>query len=289
MTGSRPGETLTGAPDALARKASAENFPVAARFLPRAIREDLMAVYGFARFVDDLGDELPGGPEARLRALDEAEGQLDRAATGQASHPVFTRLAPVVNSGRVPLQAFRDLIEANRLDQSVSTYTTFDDLLGYCRLSANPVGRIVLGLAGLGGDSEAVRLSDDVCSALQVIEHLQDVKENAVQGRVYLPEKDLAEFGVDRSELFGTSASPALRRLVAFEASRAGGLLRSGAPLTRRLHGLWRFAVAGYAGGGLAQLQAIERAAYDVLAKPAKATRARVAISSLRLFLGRQV
>lgn len=288
MTGSRHGGTLTGDSAALARKASAENFPVAARFLPRSIRDDLTAVYGFARFVDDLGDELPGGPDARLRALDEAESELELAAAGRASHPVFSRLGPLLTSGRVPLQPFRDLVEANRLDQSVSTYATFEDLIGYCKLSANPIGRVVLALAGLGEDAAALGLSDDVCTALQVIEHLQDVQEDASRGRVYLPEKDLAEFGVAPDDLSGASATPALRRLVAFEASRARTLLRSGVPLTRKLRGVWKLAVAGYTGGGFAQLEALEASAYDVLSRPVKAPGRTVALSSARLLVERQ-
>jgi squalene synthase HpnC len=276
---------LSVEPALLASKARAENFPVAARLLPASMREELTAVYGFARFVDDLGDELPGTEES-LAALDEASAELDRAFRGFATHPVFVRLMPILRRHAMSEEPFRALIEANRQDQSVTRYETFDDLLGYCKLSANPVGRIVLTLAGSGADPKAAKLSDDVCSALQVIEHLQDVQEDAIRGRVYLPRADMRRFGVTEDELVDRSASPRLRHLVAFETTRAKAMLESAPSLLRRLRGPWRVAVAGYAGGGLAQTRAIECAGYDVLERPVKATKASVALSSARLLVG---
>ena len=263
----------------LEAKSTAENFPVALRVLPRERREELMAVYGFARFVDDLGDELPGGAEARLAALELAEDELGRAFDGTATHPVFERLTPVIRRRRLDRQPLSDLIEANRRDQETTRYESFADLLGYCALSANPVGRLVLALAGCADDERAIALSDDVCSGLQIVEHLQDVAEDAARGRIYLPLEDLRAFGVEEPELTlagpGRTTPPAVRRLVAFEAARARELLRSSAALAARLPGTWRLAVAGYGGGGLAQVAALERAAYDVLGetRPIRATK----------------
>lgn len=268
-------------------RASSENFPVAFRLLPRQDREDLLAIYGFARLVDDLGDELPGGAAVRLAALDEVEAELDRALAGSASHPVLARLAPVLVRRRLERQPFADLIEANRRDQEQLSYDTWDDLLGYCRLSADPVGRMVLGLAGRAEDAKAVQLSDQVCTALQVLEHLQDVAEDASRGRVYLPAEERAAFGVSEAELTAPTASPALRRLVAFELARVAALLDAAPVLVRSLSGSWRLAVAGFAGGGRAQVEAIERASYDVLSppRPVQAGKAAVARHSLRLLL----
>jgi squalene synthase HpnC len=262
-------------------KAVGENFPVALRVLPRVAREELTAIYGFARLVDDLGDELDGGPGARLAALQLAADELDRAFSGTAEHPVFAALTPVIRAHGLPRRPFADLIEANRCDQTKTRYETYDELLGYCSLSANPVGRLVLGLAGRSDDETACGLSDRVCTGLQIVEHLQDVGEDAARGRIYLPAEDLRAFAVTEDDLIaGTGTAPAVRRLVAFETARARDLLSVTAELAARLPGVWRLAVAGFGGGGLAQVDALEHSGYDVLgeARPVSATRgARVA------------
>ncbi len=271
---------LPPGPGALGERAAGENFPVATRLLPRRVRADLMAVYGFARFVDCLGDELDGGTTKRLAALDAAETELALAIDGRATHPVFAALMPVMSNHRLDPQPFRDLIEANRRDQLVTTYTSYDELLDYCRLSANPVGRIVLGLAGVDAAAEPhlAELSDGVCSGLQIVEHLQDVAEDARAGRIYVPADDMARFGVLKSDLVAAGPAPArLRRLVAFETGRAKRLLGSGAELSGHLHGFLRLAVAGYAGGGLAQVAALEACGYDVTSGLVKARRRAVA------------
>lgn len=172
-------------------------------------------------------------------------------------------------------------------------YETYEELLDYCRLSANPVGRLVLALAGQAGEQAAARLSDDVCTGLQIVEHLQDVAEDAARGRVYLPAEDLRAFGVEPGDLTGdTRASrgqsgSALRRLVAFETGRARDLLSGSGRLAAQLPGLWRLVVAGYGGGGLAQVEAIELAGYDVLSSPTalKASKGRVARCTARVLL----
>jgi squalene synthase HpnC len=270
-------------PDAgvLAAKAAAENFPVALRLLPRRHRGHLMAVYNFARTVDDIGDEAP--PEQRLGLLDDLDEDLSRLYVArqdslrpgsQPRHPAVRGLAEVVTDCAIPVQPFRDLIAANRQDQVITRYETFDDLLGYCTLSANPVGRIVLYVFG-SSTPERAELSDAVCSGLQVVEHLQDVAEDLQSGRVYLPAADLRSYGCTEQDLTGAAAPPQVRRLIAFEASRAAALISSGAPLVGQLGGWARIAVAGYIAGGRAALAAIALAGNDVLAATPKPARSR--------------
>ncbi len=274
----------------LADKAAAENFPVALRLLPRQYRGHLMAVYNFARTVDDIGDEAP--PDQRLRLLDDLDEDLSRLYAArqdslqpgdQPRHPAVRGLAEVVTDCAIPVQHFRDLISANRQDQVVARYETFDDLLGYCELSANPVGRIVLQVFGCSSPDRAV-LSDAICSGLQIVEHLQDVAEDLRAGRIYVPAADMRSHGCTEQDLSGQVAAPPLRRLIAFEAGRAAELINSGAPLVGQLRGAARVAVAGYIAGGRAALAAIARARYDVLAaapKPAKSRTVRELASTL--------
>jgi squalene synthase HpnC len=259
------------------RQAGAENFPVALRWLPGPLRRDLLALYGFARLTDELGDEAQGD---RLALLDALEADLDAAFSGRARHPLLRRLTPTLRAHDLPRGPFLRLIEANRVDQRVSRYERFDDLLGYCRLSANPVGELVLQLFR-AATAENVVLSDEVCSALQVVEHLQDVAEDAARGRVYLPTEDLRAFGCREEELTRVPASPALRRLLAFEAERARGMLLRGEVLVARLPHLARLAVAAYAGGGHAALDALARGSYEVTGRRLKAGRLRRAAATL--------
>lgn len=247
--------------DSLRAKAHGENFPVASRILPRDLRENLLAVYAFARLTDDLGDEAEGD---RLAQLNWLETELDRAAAGSATHPVLRDLAAVLPKLDVGVQPFRDLIEANRLDQRVSHYATYDDLVGYCMLSAAPVGRIVLSVFG-ASSPERTALSDQVCIGLQLVEHLQDLGEDAARGRVYMPADDMASVGCERAALLAASASAPVRQLVAREGARVRELLANGRPLAATLPFRLRVAVVGFAAGGLAALDALERSA-DVLA-----------------------
>jgi squalene synthase HpnC len=261
-------------------KASGENFPVALRLLPARYRGHLQAVYGYARAVDDMGDEAPPGQRARL--LDDLEADLGRLYRFQGSDPgepprlgVVRALAPVVAECGVPRQPFLDLIQANRQDQIVSRYATFGDLAGYCELSANPVGRIVLYVFGAVSPERLV-LSDRICTALQLAEHWQDVAEDYRAGRIYLPAEDLAAFGVGEAELAAPTASPQLRALLAFQVERARELLDQGAPLIGNLRGAARVAVAGYVAGGRAALAAIAGAGHDVLRATPKPRRGRL-------------
>ena len=261
-------------------QASGENFPVALRLLPARYRQHLQAVYGYARAVDDMGDEAPPGQRARL--LDDLEADLGRLYRFQGSDPgepprlgVVRALAPVVAECGVPRQPFLDLIQANRQDQIVSRYATFDDLVRYCELSANPVGRIVLYVFGAVSPDRLV-LSDQVCTALQLAEHWQDVAEDYRAGRIYLPTEDLARFGVSEADLAAASTSAQVRELMTFEVQRARMLLDQGAPLIGNLRGAARVAVAGYVVGGRAALAAIKGAGYDVLRVTPKPRRGRL-------------
>ena len=259
-------------------KLPGENFAVGPLLLG-GYREHLRAVYGFARLVDQVGDESPGDRGVLLGAV---EDELDRAFAGTARHPLFRRLAATVAERALPREPFLRLIEANRLDQHVSRWESWEDLLGYCRLSANPVGELALHVFG-AASAENVALSDRVCTGLQVVEHLQDIREDSRSGRVYLPAEDMARFGVTRPDLDAARASGALRRLVAFELGRVRELLDSGPPLVRRLRGRPRLAVAGYVAGGRSAAAAVERAGYDVLRAPARPSRARRGVETLRL------
>ncbi|GGV30514.1 phytoene synthase [Kitasatospora herbaricolor] len=303
-------------------KADLENFPVAPFFLPAAWRTDLMAVYGFARLVDDAGDGdladpagtarqldvaaaaparpaagAPAGPPAaeetafRLALLDGLERDLDRvfetaldpASADRPRHPLMRSLVPLVGRHALTPEPFRRLIEANRVDQTTARYPGYQDLIDYCRLSADPVGRLVLSIAGVS-TPERIALSDAICTALQIVEHLQDVAEDLARGRIYLPAEDLARFGVTEADLAAPSAGPAVRELVAFEADRARTLLDRGAPLVGTVRGRLRLLLAGFTAGGYAALAAVEAAGYDVLAQQAKPDKRRLAAKAAAIF-----
>jgi squalene synthase HpnC len=254
---------------AILRLASRENFNVASLLLGRATRAHLTAVYGFARLVDQIGDEVEGD---RLALLDEFEQDLQRVFDGTPRHPLLQRLATTARVCRLPRAPFLRLIEANRRDQLTTEYGTFEELVEYCDLSANPVGELVLHVFGVAAP-ERIALSDRVCTALQLVEHWQDVAEDFSRGRIYLPAEDLEPFGVQRDDLGALTASAPKRRLLQFEIHRARGLLDEGAPLIGQLHGRARIAVAGYVAGGRAALDAIEAADYDVFTGTPRATK----------------
>ena len=253
----------------LQRRARAENFSVASLLLGRRTARHLRAVYLYARLVDECGDAAPGD---RRFALDRVEHELDRAFAATATDPVFRELAVAIRACRLPREPFLRLLEANRRDQVQKTYASYEDLLGYCDLSANPVGELVLHVFG-AASADRIVLSDRICTALQLIEHWQDVREDVAAGRMYLPEEDRRAFGVADSDLAGEHASDALRRLLAFETARADMLLSEGAVLVGRLRGRARLAVAGYVAGGRAAIDAIEHADFDVLAGAPRARR----------------
>ncbi len=262
-------------------RAPTENFPVASRLLGGALRARLLSIYGFARLVDELGDEEPGD---RLAALDWLEAELDRAFAGTAEHPLMVALEPTIADCRLPRDPFAALIEANRVDQRVSSYETWSDLLGYCALSANPVGELVLHAFG-AASVERIALSDAICTALQLTEHWQDVAEDLGRARVYLPLEDLARFGATIDDLAAPCVSEPLRRVLALVAGRTAALFEAGEPLVASLHGSRRLAVAGYLGGGRAALGALAAARYEVLAQSPRPTRRYTAGVIVRVLL----
>jgi squalene synthase HpnC len=250
-------------------QAGTENFPVASRVLPRRVRGHLLALYGFARLVDDVGDEASGD---RLALLDWLDAEVDRVYAGAPTLPVTARLAATVRACAIRPDPLRALIAANRQDQRITRYETIDDLFAYCELSANPVGRLVLAVLG-AATPERLRLADAICTGLQLTEHLQDVVEDLDRGRVYLPLADLARFGCEVDDLRRRPAGAQVRSLLAFEVGRARSLLAAGAPLVKTLRGRPALAVAGFVAGGRAALDAIQRAGYDVSGGPPRPSR----------------
>jgi squalene synthase HpnC len=262
---------------AVAAKASAENFPVALRVLPKRYRAHLTALYGFARLTDDIGDEpLPGMPPdvteetitaTRLKLLDELQNDVARIYEDGAPEPdleAIRALKRTVKDCGIPAQPFYDIIQANRQDQLVSRYDTYADLLDYCKLSANPVGVVVLYIMG-AATPERIKASDSICTALQIVEHIQDVAEDLGNDRIYLPRQDMDAYQVTEADLAEKTASKRVRDLVKFETDRTRKLLDEGTPLVGTLRGAARLAIAGYVGGGRATLKSIEASGFDVL------------------------
>ena len=278
----RPSQTRA---EEVVANASGENFPVALRLLPARHRRHLTNLYFFARLTDDLGDEArdAGADDGtdvtalRLRLLDELAADVDRIYSGGTPQsPVMRAMADTVRECGVPAQPLLDLIEANRQDQRVTRYRSYAELAQYCELSANPVGQIVLYIFGVA-TPERIALSDNICTALQLAEHWQDVAEDLGNGRIYLPGEDLERFGCAEADLAAPAANEAVRQLMIFETDRASRLLDQGAPLVGTLRGAARFAVAGYLAGGRAALAAIRRQRYDVLTGTPRGRKPRLA------------
>jgi squalene synthase HpnC len=265
------------APEQILGRAAGENFRVASRLLRRDTRTHLVAIYGFARLVDYLGDEYDGD---RMAALDWLAGQTERALVAPPPADLYPLVADAVRTVRevgADPRLLAELIDANRQDQVVRSYATFADLMGYCRLSANPIGRLVLAVFG-AADPDRCVWSDRICTGLQLAEHWQDVAEDAAAGRIYLPADDLGRFGVSAADLTaGPPASAALRGLMAFQVARARRILHEGAPLIRALRGRDRWAVAGFWAGGQAALDAVAGRRFDPLRGAPKPAPGRVA------------
>ena len=275
-----PPASLLDAPELAAaridERASGENFPVVPLLAPRFARPHLRAVYGFARLVDNLGDEAAGDRNA---LLDELERELD----GPPRTDVMRRLHETIADRGLPLEPFRRLIEANRIDQVRQRYETWDDTCEYCTYSADPVGRLVLGIYGRADEAELVAMSDSVCTGLQLVNFLQDPPRDLSLGRVYLPQEDLRRFGVEDSDLAGPLTAP-VAELLRFEGGRARSLLEQGLPLRQALGGRAGMSVALYARGGLAALDSLQRAGWDVFSgrpAPTRLTFARLAVREL--------
>jgi squalene synthase HpnC len=257
----------------VARRARTENFPVASLLFPRRLRPHLRAIYGYARLVDILGDEVEGD---RLAALDELEREVEACYSGDPTWPVMQVLQPTIREFSLPREPFLRLIEANRMDQRIAEYATWDDLREYCRHSADPVGRLVLGLLRLDREPELVAASDDVCTGLQLVNFLQDVPRDLELGRIYLPAEDRRRFGVTGLD----RPSPELTRTLEFEAERARELLAAGRLLQARIRGRVGRAVGLFARGGLAALEALERARWDIFTQRPRPSRTRLALAA---------
>ena len=247
-----------------------ENFPIASLIFPREYRPHLRAIYGFARLVDLLGDDWEGD---RLQVLDELERQLDRCYSVEPDWPVMCALAPTIHDCSLPREPFWRLIECNRQDQRVSEYETWADLKVYCTLSADPVGRLVLGVFGRAHDARLVAWSDDVCTGLQLVNFLQDVPRDLGLGRIYLPAVDRRRFGVTVLD----RPNEPLTRLLGFEAERARGLLAAGTRLREAIGGRVGRGIGLFADGGLAALEALEAAGWDIFTRRPRPSRARLA------------
>jgi squalene synthase HpnC len=245
-----------------------ENFSVASFFLPKRLRQHFFNVYAYCRISDDLGDEV-GDAQASLTLLDQWQHELDACYGGNPRHPVFVALAETVRTCDIPRFEFSDLLQAFRQDQTVTRYQTFDDLLGYCRYSANPVGHLVLYLCG-HRDAERQKLSDYTCTALQLANFWQDVSVDFGKGRIYLPLEDLRRFGVAESDIAERRATPGFIELMKFEVERAREWFRQGLPLVRKVSRDLAIDIELFSRGGLEILNAIEAQGYDVLkARPA--------------------
>ena len=268
--------------DAVMGRSVHENFPVAQRVLPDHLRRHLQAIYGYARLTDNLGDEYPGDRKA---ALDWLEEQLEKLFAGDASHPVFRQLLPTVTTFGLTRAPFDQLLAANRMDQHKKRYANWDELMEYCRLSANPVGHLVLAVFE-SATEDRLAASDAVCSGLQVLEHLQDVGEDARSGRIYMPGDDMERFGCAPEDLLAPVTGRRLRDLVAYQAERTREMLDEGKSLVASLRGFSRLAVAGFVAGGLAGLDAISAARFDVLGGNRQAGALRLTRRFVPLYVG---
>lgn len=239
-----------------------ENFTVGSLFLPKKLRGHVHNIYAYCRVCDDLADET-GDPELSLRLLEWWREQLHDCFQDKSRHPVFQALRPTIVEFDLPIQPFDDLISAFMQDQRVTSYATFDDLLGYCSRSANPVGRLFLCL--LGYRDEARReLSDFTCTALQLANFWQDIGIDYQKGRIYIPIEDMDRFGYTQDELRNHIVNASFVRLMRFEIDRTRELFERGASLTRLVSGVGAADVWLFTQGGLAVLRSIERCGYNV-------------------------
>ena len=242
-----------------------ENFSVATWFLPKRLRQHFFNVYAYCRISDDLGDET-GDHQASLLLLDEWEAELNACYQGSPRHPVFVALVGTVREFEIPKQTFSDLLTAFRQDQTVTRYETFDDLLGYCHYSANPVGHLVLYLCGYR-DAERQQLSDFTCTALQLANFWQDVSADHEKGRIYLPLEDLRRFRVSEDDIASQRNTPAFCEMMRFEVERAREWFDRGLPLVGKVSKELAIDIELFSRGGQEILNAIERESYAVLGR----------------------
>jgi squalene synthase HpnC len=240
-----------------------ENFSVATWFLPARLRQHFYNVYSYCRISDDLGDEV-GDPRESLKLLDQWEEELKACYAGSPRHPVFVALTETIREFGIPQHEFSDLLVAFRRDQTVTRFETFDDILGYCHYSANPVGHLVLYLGGYS-DAQRQQLSDCTCTALQLANFWQDVTVDFAKGRIYLPLEDLRRFGVTADDIAARRATPQFIEMMKFEVERARGWFMRGLPLIKTVSRELAVDLELFSRGGQEILNAIERQGFDVL------------------------
>lgn len=266
-------------------KSHYENFSVATWFLPSRLRQHFYNVYAYCRISDDLGDEV-GDPQQSLELLDQWETELNACYAGSPKHPVFVALAETVKQFSIPQHEFSDLLIAFRQDQTVTRFETFDDILAYCRYSANPVGHLVLYLCGYG-DAERQQLSDYTCTALQLANFWQDVFVDYGKGRIYLPLEDLRRFGVTGEDIAQRRATPQFLAMMRFEVARARDWFAGGLPLVKMVNRELAIDLELFSRGGQEILNAIERQGFDVLRARPEISKARKLMLVLRAAMGK--
>jgi len=262
-----------------------ENFSVATWFLPQRLRQHFFNVYAYCRISDDLGDEV-GNPSASLQLLDQWEAELGACYSGSPRHPVFVALAETVRKFDIPKQPFADLLKAFRQDQTVTGYARFEDLVGYCRYSANPVGHLVLYLCGYR-DAERQALSDFTCTALQLANFWQDVSDDYRKGRIYLPLEDLKRYGVSEETIASQRNTPAFCEMMRFEANRTHDWFAQGLPLIGKVDKELAVDLELFSRGGQEILNAIERQGFNVLGRRPAISKARKLALVARAALGK--
>jgi squalene synthase HpnC len=266
-------------------KSHYENFSVATWFLPHRLRQHFYNVYAYCRISDDLGDEV-GDPQQSLELLDQWEAELDACYAGTPKHPVFVALSETVKQFEIPKHEFSDLLVAFRQDQTVTRFETFDDILAYCRYSANPVGHLVLYLCGYS-DAERQQLSDYTCTALQLANFWQDVFADYGKGRIYLPLEDLRRFGVADDDISQRRATPQFLAMMKFEVERARDWFARGLPLVKMVNRELAIDLELFSRGGQEILNAIERQGFDVLKARPEIPKSRKLMLVLRAAMGK--
>jgi squalene synthase HpnC len=266
-------------------KSHYENFSVATWFLPSRLRQHFYNVYAYCRISDDLGDEV-GDPQQSLELLDQWEAELNACYAGSPKHPVFVALADTVKQFSIPQHEFSDLLIAFRQDQTVTRFETFDNILAYCRYSANPVGHLVLYLCGYS-DSERQQLSDCTCTALQLANFWQDVSVDYGKGRIYLPLEDLRRFGVTGEDIAQRRATPQFVAMMKFEVERARDWFARGLPLVKMVNHDLAIDLELFSRGGQEILNAIERQDFNVLQTRPEISKSRKLMLVLRAAMGK--
>lgn len=262
-----------------------ENFGVASWLLPRHLHQNFYNAYAYCRWADDLGDEIKDSRRA-LQLLDGWENELHRASASSATHPVFIALQETIRACEIPIQPFSDLLVAFRQDQTVRRYATWESLLGYCRYSANPVGRIVLYICDYR-DAERQNLSDATCTALQLANFWQDADRDLDKGRIYIPIDVMKKYGLTEADIVKRQFDSRYVHMMKDIVARTRSLFAAGAPLARRVRPDIRIDIELFSKGGLAVLDGIEAVGYDTLHRRPVISRAAKARMLSRALLSR--